>query len=174
MAAGTTSDSDMETWSNIFSIEAWFRPNLEDNPMLTNTGFLFMHHWIGNDGINVNHPWESFPVHYAMGIRGGAAVAIVEDWWVEVLNDYETTDRWHYLSVTFVRYSRSIKTDVIFYIDNNAPVTKTILGTMIDLSRTVSNCPPFDPPCHRTDTIGFNFRGMIKYVRINTGYNVLP
>ena len=100
-------------------------------------------------------------------------MAIVEDRRVEALYDFEAVDQWHYLSVTFIRYIRSIKTECVFWIDDNAPVHKFIEGKLVDTDTNVLTCPPYAPDCYRADTIGFNFRGALKYVRLNSRFNCL-
>jgi hypothetical protein len=68
---------------NFFTVEAWFKLNKDLNPLGMNTGYLFMQHTIGDDGAMVgahdDHHRERLPVHFAIGVRGEAAVAIIED-----------------------------------------------------------------------------------------------
>ena len=55
----------------------------------------------------------------------------MDDRKVEVISNFDASNVWRFISVSFVGFPKSIKTEVSIYIDSNAPVTQTVQGHMI-------------------------------------------
>lgn len=92
---------------NVITIEGWFRTN-PDNPQGDNTGWLYaemeyMEH------ANSTKMVPAGPVHIGLGVRGEAAVAVLNDRRVEVVDtftQFDTSTEWRFIQVTFLRYAK--------------------------------------------------------------------
>jgi len=87
--------------------------------------------------------------------------------------NFDASNKWRFISVSFVGFPKSVKTEVNIFIDDLAPVKQTIQGHLVNDPAVIPNPCPVNTACQKADEIGMNFRGAIKQVRINSRFDCI-